>query len=188
MADKADTLEETDAEAQRWYRRYLKADAEVERLKATHAREADEFNRGFKAYGDGVAYDDEPDDITEDQWHPGWAWAAFEPLRVKCRVAERVVKGHKTVLETTETENKRLNALIDGLKATQGIHYGAEVAGLREQSAKWEGLALERWQEIERLRKMHLEIEGEAITCPNCGWNAMKRTVTERTPDKPEAG
>lgn len=61
--------------------------SQVEALTREKAEEIEEFNAGWKAYKDGVAFNDLPD-TKHDVIGSGYAWAAFNDLTQRAQAAE----------------------------------------------------------------------------------------------------
>ena len=56
---------------------FVHEDPTVARLRAANERDAAEWNAGHDAFEAGVPITDEPDEISEDMWRPGWLHACF---------------------------------------------------------------------------------------------------------------
>jgi hypothetical protein len=81
--------------------------ADLEQLVKLRNMEIDQFNAGFEAARDGKPESDHPNyDIDTDDWLPGYAWGAFEPM--KQRIAE------------LEKDLERKTGAVDGLRVTEG--------------------------------------------------------------------
>ena len=67
--------------------------AEIDKQRAEHNAEVDEFNAGYEAAQQGLPESSEPSDTKYDVWKCGYAWGAFEKLKAEIDLLRPIIEA-----------------------------------------------------------------------------------------------